>query len=59
MTTPPIVGVPFFDRCRSGVSSRIVSSPRCSSRSRRMIQGPITSEITNAEISAISDLNVR
>ena len=29
MMTPPIVGVPFFVRWRSGVSSRIVSPPCC------------------------------
>ena len=40
MMTPPIVGVPFFVRWRSGVSSRIVSPPCCLSRSLRDDPGP-------------------
>ena len=36
-----MVGVPAFARCRSGVSSRIVSSPCCSTRSRRISHGPM------------------
>ena len=59
MMMPPIVGVPFFVRWRSGVSSRIVSPPCCFSRSRVMIHGPITSEITSAEMRAMKDRNVR
>ena len=59
MMMPPIVGVPFFVRWRSGVSSRIVSPPCCVSRSRVMIHGPITSEITRAEMSAMNERNVR
>ena len=56
---PPIVGVPFLVRCRSGVSSRIVSPPCCAIRSRRMIHGPTTSEMMNAEIRAMNDRKVR
>jgi len=59
MTIPPIVGVPFLVRCRSGVSSRIVSPPCCAIRRRRMIHGPTTSEMMNAVIRAMNDRNVR
>ena len=59
MTMPPIVGVPFFVRCRSGVSSRIVSPPCCSTRSRRISHGAIKSEMISAEISAMNERKVR
>ena len=59
MTMPPIVGVPFFVRCRSGVSSRIVSPPCCSTRSRRISHGAISSEMISAEIRAMNERNVR
>ena len=58
MTSPPMVGVPAFARCRAGVSSRIVSPPCCSSRRRWMSQGPRTKEITMAETVAIAARNV-
>src|SRR5882724_176787 len=58
-TMPPIVGVPFFVRCRSGVSSRIVWLPCCSARSRRMSHGAISSEMISAEIRAMNERNVR
>ena len=59
ITRPPIVGVPFFVRWRSGVSSRIVSPPCCQARSFRISGGPIRSEITSAVIRAMKDRNVR
>jgi len=59
MTIPPIVGVPFLVRCRSGVSSRIVSPPCCAVRRRRISQGPTRSEMMNAVISAMKERNVR
>ena len=59
ITIPPMVGVPFFIRWRSGVSSRIVSPPCCSSRSFWISGGPIRSEITSPLIRAMKDLNVR
>ena len=58
ITTPPIVGVPRLPRWRSGVSSRIVSAPCCITRSRRISHGPMSSEITSAEIRAMKDRNV-
>ena len=48
ITSPPMVGVPALLRCRSGVSSRMVSPPRWSARSRPISQGPRTNEITIA-----------
>jgi hypothetical protein len=53
-----MVGVPAFVRCRSGVSSRIVSSPSWSLRSRRMIHGPSAKEMTIAVTAAIAVRNV-
>ncbi len=53
-----MVGVPFFERWRSGVSSRTVSPPCCHSFSFSMSGGPISSEITSAEIKAMTERNV-
>ena len=58
MMNPPIEGVPAFSRWRSGVSSRIVSPPSCSARSRAISQGPSTKEITIAVTVAIAARNV-
>jgi len=58
ITTPPIVGVPFLLRWRSGVSSRTVSAPYCIRRNRPISHGPISSEITRAVINAMNDRNV-
>jgi len=54
MTSPPMVGVPALLRCRSGVSSRMVSPPCWRARSRRISQGPRTKEITIAVTVAIA-----
>ena len=53
-----MVGVPAFVRCRAGVSSRIVSSPCCEPRSRRISHGPSAKEITIAVTAAIAVRNV-
>ena len=53
-----MVGVPAFARCRAGVSSRMVSPPCCSSRSRWITQGPTTKQITSADTVAIAARNV-
>ena len=40
MSAPPMVGVPFFFWCVSGVSSRTLLCPCCCRRSRAMSRGP-------------------
>jgi hypothetical protein len=49
ISTPPIVGVPFFSiRWRSGPSLRIGWPPRCTDFSQRITRGPSTKQITSA-----------
>ncbi len=47
MSVPPMVGVPAFLACDCGPSSRI-DWRICSSVSRRMSRGPMTSDTTRA-----------
>ena len=42
MISPPMVGVPFFFRCVSGTSSRMLLWPSWAPRSRSISHGPIT-----------------
>jgi hypothetical protein len=58
MMNPPIDGVPALPRWRSGVSSRMVSPPSWTARSRRISHGPSMKEITVAVTVAIAARNV-
>ena len=51
ISTPPMVGVPFFERCESGPSSRI-GWPICRDCNFRIIHGPRMKQITRAVIAA-------
>ena len=60
MSTPPMVGVPFFSiRWRSGPSGRIGWPARCTVLSQRMKLGPTSRLIVNAVRHAAPALNVR
>ncbi len=59
ISTPPIVGVPFFSiRCRSGPSSRIGWPCRCTDRSQRISGGPRMKLTTSAVRQAAPERNV-